>query len=91
MTTERERLLTRLAHLRTQLKETPSLDPSARTRLEETVADIEKSLEADEGKTRPDSSLVERLREAALNFEASHPTLAGAIGSVVDALAAIGI
>ena len=31
------------------------------------------------------------LEEVALDFEASHPTLAGTVGSIIDALARMGI
>lgn len=36
-------------------------------------------------------SLVERLREAALRYEASHPTLSRYVAGVVDSLTASGI
>lgn len=88
---EHRQLREHLARLRQQLLETPSIDPSTRSRLEQTVAEIEDDLSEARPGSRPNSSLVTRLSEAALDFEASHPTLAGTIGSVIDALAAIGI
>ncbi len=40
---------------------------------------------------RPTDSIVKRLGEAAQQFEDSHPTLFGSVGSVVDALSRMGI
>ena len=40
---------------------------------------------------RPADSIVKRLVDAAQQFEDSHPTLFGSVGSVVDALSRMGI
>ncbi|MGH7138150.1 MAG: DUF4404 family protein [Pirellulales bacterium] len=44
-------------------------------------------------RTGPDAhkSAVRRLSDAARGFESTHPMLSGAIGSVIDALAQMGI
>jgi hypothetical protein len=38
-----------------------------------------------------DESIAQRLATAEHEFEATHPTLAGIVGSVIDALARMGI
>ena len=46
--------------------------------------------ESAEAEPDPDS-LAERIREAGVNFEESHPNLTAAVGAVADALARLGI
>jgi hypothetical protein len=43
------------------------------------------------GEAAPHHTLVERLREAADEFEGKHPNLVALIGSVIDALQGMGI
>ncbi len=43
------------------------------------------------GTEREHAALVDRLRRAALRFEASHPELSSEIASIVDSLTAAGI
>ena len=91
MTSDREQLQLALKQLRAQLQEVQSLDPEVAERLRSTVDQIDAALA---GKPRPsaeESSLADRLSDAALDFEASHPTLSGTLGSVIDALSRMGI
>ena len=52
------------------------------------VADIQASLDREE---RTDTSFAARMREAARQFEDSHPTLTNTVGRVADMLAQMGI
>jgi hypothetical protein len=94
MAEDRERLRQSLQDLRSQLARADFPDPTARTQLEQTIDEIENSLGPGRAivPVRPvNSSLVHRLTDATQEFEASHPTLSGAIGSVIDALSRMGI
>ena len=94
MTDDREQLLQSLQDLRAQLLRADLPDEAVRVRLEQTIMEIEGSLGPSRAvvPVRPvHPSLLNRLSEATLEFEASHPTLSGAIGSVIDALSRMGI
>jgi uncharacterized protein DUF4404 len=90
-----------LVDLHRQLETTRSVDPEMRALLAELLTDIDRLLESGKegqtgrgkGATAPESadSIAERLGDAAREFEETHPTLAGTIGSVIDALAQMGI
>jgi hypothetical protein len=87
-----------LSTLREQLFEADEISPALRTSLLETVDDLEDSLNTSEGETprhivtpRGAHSLQERLVEATLEFEESHPAVAKTLHNLVDALARIGI
>jgi len=84
-----DRLRSTLNRLKTQL-EHASLDAETAARLKEAIKEIESAV-ASGARPAGDASLTNRLSEAALDFEASHPTLAGTVGSVIDALASMGI
>lgn len=90
-------LRVKLAELQTKLSATGTLDPADRALMEEVVADIELVLAeqasgaAPGESARAPGSLVERLATTARNFEDTHPTLFGAVGSVIDALSRMGI
>lgn len=88
----------KLAELERKLATAGSIDPSDRDLLKEIMADIELVLAHEAGKapraheiSHTPESLIERLGEAARNFEETHPTLSGAVGSVIDALSRMGI
>lgn len=87
----------KLAELQTKLSATKAIDPADRALMQEIVADIERVLAeqtrgaAPSQSAREPGSLIERLAAAARNFEDTHPTLFGAVGSVIDALSRMGI
>ena len=95
MASDDQQLRATLNQLRDQLADAQAIDPQLADRLRETVTDIEATLEGQPPERRhrdeDHRSLRERLSEAALEFEASHPTLSMTIGSLADALARIGI
>jgi hypothetical protein len=91
---DRQRLRQSLEDLRLQLATADLPDQATRLRLEQTIVEIESALGPGQAlvPVRPvNSSLVRRLSDATDEFEASHPTLSGAIGSVIDALSRMGI
>lgn len=87
---EREDLREQLAALHAALGDGESVGPEARELLRAVLDDIQRVLELEEGGEQPEG-LVDRLRDAAADFEESHPTLAEAAGRVIDALARMGI
>lgn len=87
---ERRRLRETLEELHGELERSDSLDAESRALLEEVMGDIHEALERSGGD--PDNpSLIDRLREAAHQFEESHPTVTAAVGRVADALSNLGI
>ena len=87
-----------LAELHRQLEAAHSLDPDSLAMMRQATADIELALARDGGAAGPlrteaaaRGSVVHRLADAARGFESTHPMLSGAIGSVIDALAQMGI
>lgn len=100
MAEQHEQLQADLAELRRQLETTPNIDSASRSLIERTIADVEKVLAdqrtgslAGTGSTGQAGrgSLAGRLAEAAKRFEATHPTLSGTVGGIIDALAQMGI
>jgi hypothetical protein len=85
----RDRLRSTLQALHAELEAADSLDAEARDRLRSAAREIEQALDADAPESA--SSLGDRLLEATRHFEATHPTVAAAVGRVIDALAALGI
>lgn len=89
MPNDRQQLLATVAQLKQQLDEVQGLDPATQARLRATLADLEVALANQKPALQP--GLAERLGQAAREFEESHPILAGTVGSVIDALARMGI
>ena len=81
-----------LEELHSQLESTEAVDDRSRELLGEILGDIQTLLDrSGEAPVDEPEGLVDRLREATRNFEESHPTLAAAVGRVVDALSNLGI
>ena len=83
-----------LADLHRQLESAQQVAPNDRELLARVLGDIERVLAKGPAEGQPTAepeSLVTRLTESARNFEESHPTLFGAVGSVIDALSRMGI
>lgn len=88
----------KLAELERKLAAAGSVEPGDRELLQQIMADIEQVLaqqggeaQAPEEVPHTPESLVQRLGDAARSFEETHPTLSGAVGSVIDALSRMGI
>jgi hypothetical protein len=87
MQDDRARLQRLLSELRTQLANIPTIDAEARSRLELLLADLEQ-MPSEPSTMHPQAA---SLAEIATDFETSHPNLAAALGSIIDALARMGI
>jgi ABC-type transporter Mla subunit MlaD len=87
-----ERLQATMAELHAQLEAVDDADPEVRALLHAALAELRGHLGAGAGRPAAHAEpLATRLGEAARRFEATHPDLAGAVGSVLDALARMGI
>ena len=83
-----------LGELHERLEETHSLDPELRAPLRSVLSEIDEVLSrpAPEGEASEHrSALVERMEELALQFESSHPTIAGTLNRLTHALSSMGI
>ncbi|KAF1050783.1 MAG: hypothetical protein GAK43_02681 [Stenotrophomonas maltophilia] len=78
-----------LQRLREQLDQQPPLDTAQRAELETLIEQIQLQLTHEEALA--DESLVDSLNLAVERFEASHPTMAGTLRSIVQSLANMGI
>lgn len=75
--------------LREQLEQNPPLNEDERENLRDLMAQIEAEIEL-ETKTQ-DSSLSDNVNLAVERFEIEHPTLAGTLRNIVQALGNMGI
>lgn len=103
MSDVQQNLRSSLTALREQLHSTslPSaeINPEMRALLEDVMTDIDQVLRSKPSSTTAPSattaqkqkSLVQRLTSAEKQFEETHPTLAGIVGSLLDALSRMGI
>lgn len=85
-----DKLQAALRDLQTALESQANVEPAVRERLEKALAEIRGAID-----NLPESdqheSLTSQLAGVAQDFEVSHPTLSGMVGSVIDALARMGI
>ena len=88
-----EQLQATLDQLHAQLEALgPDIDAGVRGRLKETVQELQAALGERETPSRPEGmALHGGLREAAIHFEQSHPTLAKTVERLIDVLAQMGI
>jgi hypothetical protein len=93
MPTDRETLKATLNELLAELSDVDRLDPEQERRLRTALAEIQSVLEK---KPPPpatpsgSSGLIDRLGEAALRLEESHPALSTAIGNLAGTLGQMG-
>ena len=81
-----------LVELHQKLGEANRLDPEDRNMLQAAVADIRRALGEDASvMDPPPAPPADALEGAAVRLEAEHPSLAGALRAVVDALTKAGI
>lgn len=78
-----EELRRTLEQLHAELGRAGALDPATRERLESLQSDVQQALDRSPG----DPPLRERLEDAIVEFEASHPALARRLATVIDTLA----
>jgi predicted NBD/HSP70 family sugar kinase len=91
MTPEHEELRKALDQLQAQLDQMRAVDPDVARQLGTTIDEAKDVLAGGGGHTHAPHSLVEQLKQAVLEYEASHPTLAGNLGALVRALGQMGI
>jgi hypothetical protein len=100
MADQSDNLRDTLARLHEQLRAAPNISPETRAALQGAVTDIHALLgegtapltPAASGTARArQESIVARLGSAEREFEATHPTLAGIVGSIIDAVGRMGI
>jgi hypothetical protein len=87
---DKEVLQNRLDALHAELDRAEALDDDRREALRQSAKAIQARLEQAE-KDPDDESLLDRLNEAVVQFEGTHPTLALAITQVINALVDIGV
>ena len=90
-----------LTRLHEQLRSAQNVSPETRALLQGVIDDIHALVNQEppqagqpSAASRPDErqeSIAERLTTAEREFEATHPTLAGIVGSVIAALGRMGI
>ena len=80
-----------LTRLHAELSRSEALDADTRALLEQVLQDIGSLLETSSQEPHTPDSLVERLRQAAADFEDSHPALTAVVGEVADVLSRMGI
>jgi predicted component of type VI protein secretion system len=87
-----KQLRERLEELHAELASTESVDDRSRELIARVLDDVQALLDRAEPAAEDEpEGLVDRLRDATRHFEESHPTLAAAVGRVVDALSNLGI
>lgn len=79
-----------LEDLRNQLAQDPPLNDEDKAALVELMSEIEVQL-AREIASEPDAGLIDGVNLAVERFEASHPTVAGSLRSILQTLANMGI
>jgi len=89
MASHHDRLQRALNQLHAELSEMRKLDSRVAENLDSTIAAAQAVLQGQA--TSGTVSISERLRHEVLKYEASHPRLAASLGSIIDALAGMGI
>lgn len=85
-----EKLRADLARLREEIAASEGGDPAALARLAELAAEVEAEIQQ-EAALGDRTAWVEEFEEAISGFEASHPTLASVMNSIVNALGSMGV
>jgi hypothetical protein len=87
-----EKLKATIHELERELASLDSVDQETRDRLASALAEISDALRRkDSAAIERHESLVEKLQEAAEEFESSHPNIAGILGRMVNVLGQMGI
>jgi hypothetical protein len=90
MANDHAKLRAALQQLKTQLASATSLEREHADQLHQAVADVEALLD-DKTESPADEPVTDRLADAARELEAEHPTIAGTVFSMIEALAQMGI
>jgi ABC-type transporter Mla subunit MlaD len=92
MPIDHEKLATTLNDLRSELADVDRLDPQDRELIRATLAEIQTKLATKQAPAAPSGSggAIDRLRDAAMRLEESHPDLSSAIGNLAGILGQMG-
>jgi hypothetical protein len=93
MPSDHDKLTATLNDLRAELAKVGELDPQERDRIRTALAEIQAALETKQSPTAVpagSSGLIDRLGDAALRLEESHPALSSAIGNLAGMLGQMG-
>jgi prefoldin subunit 5 len=91
MADQHDSLRDALDELQRQLENLRQREPAVAAQLEATINQARTALEGQELAAGEQHSLVDRLSQAVQRYEASHPSLSANLGSIIDALAQMGI
>jgi len=91
MAADHDELRKTLDHLRAQLDEMRQVDPAVAAQLDVTIGEAKAALAGPPIQPAEHRSIIKRLSSAVAKYEASHPSLAGNLGSLIDALSRTGI
>jgi len=86
-----EQLREPLNRLQAELEEIRKVNPAVASHVEAILGELHAALAARGTEPLAHRSVVERLSDAVLQYEASHPTLSGNLGSIVHGLSRMGI
>jgi hypothetical protein len=93
MAADHEKLAATLNDLRSELADVDRLDPQDRDLIRATLAEIQAKLETKQAPATAASGstgAIDRLRDAGLRLEESHPALSSAIGNFAGMLGQMG-
>jgi hypothetical protein len=88
---DRTRLRQLIEELRSQLAGNEAVSPALQARLESALAEAEAGLAGESAGPIATGPTGRRLNELAIDFEVSHPTIAGTVSSLIDAIGRMGI
>ena len=91
MADNNDKLREALNRLQAELAEVRKCDPAVASHLETIIGEYKGALDRRSAEPADHESVMNRLNEAVLKYEATHPTLSGNLGSIIDALARMGI
>lgn len=93
MPSDHDKLTATLNELRAELANVGELDPAERDQLRAELAEIQATLEKKQAPAAAQvgsSGLIDRLGDAAMRLEESHPALSSAIGNLAGILGQMG-
>ncbi|MFV2067961.1 MAG: DUF4404 family protein [Pirellulales bacterium] len=91
MAEDSQRIRDILEQLHRELDGAADIDPQVADRVASVVVEIRNALDQDDHPAVGHPSMTERLTEAAVQFEESHPTLSATVTRLIDILAQMGI
>lgn len=87
----KEKIAELLRQLHHELGDTEGLDQELADQLRAATQEIETVLGGEKGLASAEPGVIDQLRQAAEQFEDSHPALTNTVGRIADALSQLGI